>query len=366
MNNQPYISIIMTSRNDDYQKGGFDRMQMTIDNLILQAKKYNLSAELIIVDWNPPQDKPLLKDVLIVNNVSPLEIRFVVVPLEIHKTYNSSARINIINPAAFNVGIRRARGKFVMATNADIMLSNELMEYIALKKLEEDCFYRAFRYDVDRKVLKVDLLEDRMNFCKNNVVQVFLENSIMFHPYGLSHHPVLQTDCGGDFILFSKENWNKIHGYPETNNLGLASDVLLCYMAYLSGLKEVVLDKSMRVYHIDHDSRWRGLGEPSVIRIFRNKIYNKLKSGSLIKNIIKNTSMIIRKTFDFFENLFYKQLGSFFKKHSKDKSWDFNVKYLIFEHKKTLFAMLRGSRSYVYNGENWGFPKENFKEFNIN
>ncbi|MBM3206445.1 MAG: hypothetical protein FJZ43_02400 [Candidatus Staskawiczbacteria bacterium] len=366
MNNDPYISIVITARNDDYQKGGFDRMRMAVDTLVLQSKKYNLSAELIIVDWNPPKDRPLLKDALILKDTGFIKVKFIVVPNQIHKGYNSIERINIINPAAFNVGIRRAKGSFIMATNSDIMFSNELMEYIASKDLREDSFYRAFRYDIDRNVLRVNSLNERMNFCKNNIVQVFSENSILLHPHGLHHHPVLQTDCGGDFILFSRNNWHKIHGYPETNNLGLASDVLLCYMAYLSGLKEVVLGKSMRVYHIDHESRWRCKDEGGLVHIFRNKVYNRLKSGSLIKKIIKKTSLIFRKTFDFFENLFYKQFGTFLKYRSKNKSWDFNVKYLIFEHRRTLFSMLRGERSYVYNGENWGFPKENFKEFNLN
>lgn len=366
MNKEPYLSVIITGRNDDYQKGGFLRMAMAIDTYIAQAKKHALDMELIIVDWNPPKDRPLLKDAMVLPaDISPLTIRFVVVPPPIHAGFNASKKMNVINVAAFNAGIRRARGEFIMATNSDILFSDELMHFISSKKLEHSRFYRAFRYDIDRDVLKHSSYPDRMEFCSNHVVKAFLENVHITHPKGFESHPVLQTDCGGDLILFAKEHWHKIHGYPQTNNLGLASDVLLCYMAYLSGLKEVVLEKSMKVYHIDHDSRWRGLSESKLSHAVRNNVYNHLKAGSPLRIFIKSLNMLKRKTLDAWVDIFYKYLGPFCEKLSPPGSWDFNTRYLSVQYKKILYQMLAKKRSYAYNNENWGFPKEHFKEFTI-
>jgi len=356
----------MIGRNDDYMKGGFERMKMAIKNYVAQARKYELDMELIIVDWNPPENKPLLKDVITIpDDLGKLVVRFIVVPPEIHKSFKASEKINIINVAAYNAGIRRARGEFIMATNADILFSDELAHFIASKNLQKNCFYRAFRHDIDRNILNITSYEAWMDFCKHHVVKAFMENVHTTHPKGFEKHPVLQTDCGGDFILFSKECWHAIHGYPQTNNLGLASDVLLCYVAYLAGLKETVLKKPRLVYHIDHDSRWRGLSESKLSQMLRNNVYNHLNSASRLRILMKSINMLKRKTWDVLVDTGYEIVGPWLERLSPPGSWDFNTRYLSVQYKKILYQMLSGKRSHVYNNEHWGFPKENFKEFVI-
>jgi len=49
---------------------------------------------------------------------------------------------------AKNVGIRRARGRFVLSTNIDILLSNELVDYIA-----------AGRFPVERMITFYELAD---------------------------------------------------------------------------------------------------------------------------------------------------------------------------------------------------------------
>ena len=34
------------------------RMQAFLDSWIAQAQRYNLSSETVIVEWNPPADRP--------------------------------------------------------------------------------------------------------------------------------------------------------------------------------------------------------------------------------------------------------------------------------------------------------------------
>ena len=45
---------------------------------------------------------------------------------------------------------------------------------------------------------------------------------------------------------------------------------------------------------------------------------------------------------------------------------DFNFRYLDLKYEKVLFDMFKNKRPYAYNDDNWGFPKENFKEFTLN
>ncbi len=365
---KPYLSIIMASRNDDYQGNALSRLQMVVNNLIDQAKQYNLRAELIIVDWNPPSDKPLLKDaVFLPDDLGPSIVRFITVPSSIHKTYRCSDKIKIITVAALNVGIRRAEGEFIWTTNSDLLFSDELMRFLSSEKLEKGRFYRAFRYSVREDVLKLKdaPLKERLDFCQNNIVFIHPRNTVSIH--GLPDHPILQTATGGDFIVFSKEHWHLLHGYVQLNNLGGFTDWLLCYICYLAGLKEKILDDSMRVYHIDHarHAKQREEFSKGIINTLRYKIFPKIDDNNKLKILARKINNLKNKTLDLFTNIFYRLFGRFIRKYGPPGIWDRNLRYLYWEFHKLLLDMLKGKRSYVYNDDNWGLPNENFAEFVI-
>lgn len=358
---KPYLSIIIICRNDDYKR----RFDVAINNLIIQAKKYNLRAELIIVEWNPPSDRPLLKDALsLPDDLGPLAIRFIVVPNSIHKTYKPSDKLKVIYPPAINIGVRRAQGEFILMINSDVLLSNELFHFLSLEKLEKNRFYRTFRYNVHKDVLKYSCLEKRLDFCEKNIVQAFRETEIS--PHGLAEHPILQTACGVDFIVFSKEYWYLLHGWPEVSNLATDADALICYMAYLAGLKEELLDDPMRLYHIDHDSTWRPLTKQRAYYFVKNRICERLDYYNKMRVLLRRIYIFKDKVSDFFVNIFYHLFGTFLKRISSAGTRDFDTRYLAFEQRKILVGMLKGKRSYIYNDNSWGFPNENFKEYEAN
>ena len=362
MEKRPYLSIVMNSRNDNYQGASFKRLQLAVSNLIEQAKRYNLNAELIIVDWNPPADKPLLKDVVsLPNDLGPLSVKFIVVPPSIHKKYNASAKINIVIPAAYNVGIRRAKGEFIMPTNSDVLFSEELMHFLSLEKLEKNQFYRAIRYEIPRETLNSSPLKEQMELWKTIIPKLNLKNQLS--PHGLSNHPTLLTFCGADFLVFPSENWRLLHGYPEINHIGLAADELMCYMAYMSGLKEEVLKSPMQVYHIDHDSRWHTLGQSRLYRFLNDKIFHKLDENNKLRacarKIYRTKASISRFFMNFYFNIFIKYI----EKHTSPEKLDFDIKYIGWRYQKVLKEMLKGKRPCAYSNDDWGFPKENFKEF---
>lgn len=348
MKNNFYISFIVSARNDNYGGNFLDRLQTTINSLIVQVKRYKLRAELILVEWNPPSDKPLLKDALSwPDDLGPLIVRIIVIPSSIHKRYRCSEKIKMVGAAALNVGIRRAQGEFILSTTADILFSNEFIHFLSLEKLEKNYFYRANRCDVNRNILNMtnSSLEERLDFCKKNIICVYRKGNNS--PHDLPQHPILHTNAG-DFTLFSKEYWHLLHGWPELNNLGLYSEGLLCYGAYLAGLKEEILEDPIRVYHIDHDSRWKtSTSKSGVYRFLKNKLDYKSKLRRLIKLVI------------------YMGLIPFFQRFGLSAEWEFNIGYLHWGYKKVLRDMLTGRRSWVYNNEMWGLPKEDFVEFII-
>lgn len=142
----PYLSIVVTARNDDHGGNQLARMQLFLDNLGRQFQKYQLDAELVLVEWNPPPDKTKLREAL--RWPEGLVTRIIEVPPEIHSRFEHSDKLKLFQMIAKNVAIRRAKGKFILATNIDIIFDDELIEYIAREQLKPGSFYRTDRYDV--------------------------------------------------------------------------------------------------------------------------------------------------------------------------------------------------------------------------
>ena len=71
-----------------------------------------------------------------------------------------------------NVGIRRARGQFVLATNIDILFSDELAEYLAARRLERGRMYRIDRYDAMSDVPVDAPLEEQLGYCGTHLIRM--------------------------------------------------------------------------------------------------------------------------------------------------------------------------------------------------
>jgi len=169
----PYLSVVATARNDDHGGNLLYRMQIFVDAWIGQARRHGLSSELILVEWNPPRDRKSLAEVLRwPEDMGPCEVRIVEVPPELHTRYRHSAALPLYQMIAKNVGIRRARGKFVLATNIDIIFSDELMQFLASGRLEKGRMYRIDRTDVMSDVPEGGSIEEQLDFCRKHLIRL--------------------------------------------------------------------------------------------------------------------------------------------------------------------------------------------------
>ena len=268
MTNNPYISFVITTRNDNYGGNSLHRMQTSVNSLLTLCDKESLNTELIIVEWNPPSDTPRLAEVLSLPKTP--EVRFIEVPNEIHKKLPNSEKISIFEYIAKNVGVRRARGEYVLVTNPDIIFSTELIRYLALKTLSPECFYRIDRHDVEEVVPLDKSIEEQLEFCAENWVKVctirgdmkrtrhlldyrsvraiigWLRNGVV--NYSLSG---IHTNASGDFLLMHRKHWHKLHGYPELPTYAHI-DSYMCFMAVSAGLLQITLRGKKRIYHQGH------------------------------------------------------------------------------------------------------------------
>jgi hypothetical protein len=291
---KPYLSIVVTTRNDNHGGDLLARTQCFLDGIYHQSKKFNLPLELIIVEWNPPEGKPLLKDALSRPKKDDLvSLRYVIVPKKIHDTFRFAKQIPLYQMIAKNVGIRRAKGEFVLCTNIDLLFSDDCFRILAEKKLVHNTFYRADRCDIPKDVLEIKTVEKQLEYAANNIMQRLGRATSYKHVYDfpgffyrfpkllkkidvmrgkyLRNKPQwaldmvysIDTDACGDFTLMSKEDWLKIHGYCELDMYSLHVDSMALISATAIGIEQELFPKTACSFHIYHESGWESkLNEP--------------------------------------------------------------------------------------------------------
>ncbi len=168
-----YLSVVVTARNDDHGGNLLSRMQAFVNGWIGQCRRHELSSELIVVDWNPPADRPpLIHALKWPAETYPCEVRFIRVPPETHQRYQHAEALPLYQMIAKNAGIRRARGRFVLATNIDIIFSDELVEYLAKRCLDPGRMYRIDRHDVMSDVPVEAGVEEQLAYCRTHLIRV--------------------------------------------------------------------------------------------------------------------------------------------------------------------------------------------------
>lgn len=169
----PYLSVVVAARNDDHGGDFLRRMQAFLNAFINQMQRHSLPSELIIVEWNPPETRPPLIDALKwPPHLDPCCVRFIEVPPDVHRRYRYSAVLPLYQMIAKNVGIRRARGQFILATNIDIIFSDELAGYLSRRELESRRMYRIDRYDVMSDVPVDGTLDQQLTYCQNHLIRI--------------------------------------------------------------------------------------------------------------------------------------------------------------------------------------------------
>ena len=313
---RPYISVVAASRNDDHGGDPLIRTQIFINNFALQCEKYFLPAELIIVDWNPVPDRPGLAAMLSVpSNTSYCQARVIVVPTVLHYRLKYSDKLPFFQMIAKNVGIRRARGSFILATNIDIVFSDELIQFIAGQKLDSKKLYRVDRYDIQSGLSKDLTVDETLEYAwsnpirthrryqpeklvrhlydeelfkkvcipdpefreKNEGVEVIYEDDVwQVRPGRSVDLSELHTNACGDFTLLSREGWYAVRGYPEFEAFSFNIDSMGLVAAHYGGYEEVSLLPPCVCFHIEHGigSGWTPEGE--------TKLFNRLRDEGIL------------------------------------------------------------------------------------
>lgn len=264
-----YLSVVAASRNDDHDGTLLHRMKLFLTSLSSQLAGSSVETEIVLVEWNPPNGRPPLSKVLTVKQKNGLpKLRIISVPHHIHTKYKYSDKLGLFQFIAKNVGIRRARGEFILSTNIDILFSDSVIDELRSRKLNKQEMLRSVRYDVPDRIREDWSTKKILQWCKENTLRGYPpvdtrpQNNgveIILERIGLiKRRPKLFTNACGDFTLLSRDNWHNVRAYPEFPAHGVKIDGLLCYNAHFAGAKERILPGRACIYHIDHPNSWSG------------------------------------------------------------------------------------------------------------
>lgn len=179
MTHTPYLSVVATARNDNHGGNMLRRMQIFVNGLIEQSRRYQLDTELVIVEWNPLPDRPRLSEALTFPvEGSPCVVRIIEVPPELHQQLRYAQSLPLFQMLAKNVGIRRAQGEFILATNIDLLFSDELFSFLASRQLRPGKSYRIDRHDAASEVPLEAPISDQLDYCGQHLLRICHKDGI--------------------------------------------------------------------------------------------------------------------------------------------------------------------------------------------
>jgi hypothetical protein len=242
----PLLTLVLTGRNDGYGGDFTDRFFRTLQFNHRELSARGIAHEIAFIEWAPPAGAPLLLDLLAagIPELDRSHLSWYVVDARYQQALSLNPRLDYLEFAAKNVGIRRARGRFVLVSNCDVFFGRRVLDVLERGTLETGALYRAPRHDlklaVDPSQIEWDVLEDPRNLA------------------GPAHvlKPPYMGSATGDFVLLDRASFHAIRGFNEiyrVARIGIDRNVLV--KALSSGLR--IVDIGGPVYHVNHVGSYR-------------------------------------------------------------------------------------------------------------
>ena len=243
---RPLVSVVLTGRNDDYGSDFRERFFRTLRFNHRELAARGIAHEYILTEWAPTAGRPLLAD-LVAETIPEIPgglFTTYVVDAEYQDTLSLNPHLKYLEYVAKNVAIRRAKGRFVLATNCDVYFGRQVLDAFEGDTLKARTVYRAVRYDLklgaEHSHLTWDALEDPRNFDSPP------------RPLKL---PLMQGGTG-DFLLLDRDTFHELGGFNEVYRVArMGVDANFLVKAYSSGLE--IADVGGPVYHVNHLGSYR-------------------------------------------------------------------------------------------------------------
>ncbi|KAI9263411.1 hypothetical protein BDA99DRAFT_510131 [Phascolomyces articulosus] len=260
---ETYLSIVIVSRMDDYAGNQHHRLQNFIDSAYLLAEHSQTTIELLIVEWNPPSDRRRVVDSFRFRHSNYLTYRVITVPNGIHEALPNRGNSPLHEFEGKNVGIRFARGEFIVCTNQDDIWSHNFLNAVKSRVFEKNVIYlqRQDHHNIHDplppSIVRLPAFADDdvlFNACK-------LGDQDWGHyqlpkPLKVTTENILKVaDQAGDFTMAHRETWKVPRGYREAGGVAWMDIEFICTAAWTFDIP-VVYDENGFACHQDHQNIW--------------------------------------------------------------------------------------------------------------
>jgi len=258
------ISAVIISRNDNYG-GELNKRATYCLNTMLDT-----FDEVIYVDWNSPDGRPLTDDLKITVNPDRLKV-IVVSPERAASLMGAEAYARgqkCCEVLGRNVGIRRATGDYIVSTNIDIIPPKRLYLEDLIAQIKPKSMITLAKHDITVDFLEKcqgsyqeirDSLPLRvgLNSIGNRLICpiTFMKREILdtVPNMGVQRlHAASVIEACGDFQIAHRDTWFEIRGFEEDMIKRLFNDSFIQYKVIMCG-GEIHATNFPPLYHIDHE-----------------------------------------------------------------------------------------------------------------
>ena len=204
------ISFVLCGRNDSYLGDFKYRITTAINYLCRNAEKIGRlkDIEVIIADWN--SEIPLAQEICIAKEINEI-CKFIYVPPAIASKYNPNSR-PFNDSVAFNVGIARADGEFILMMPADILFSVTSLYnlFLLLDKKSNTVF------DLNKTMMNISRKDIPWQIVEKKPCLSEWDRYLQLHNKYLNNANYCPGLCHGiGAILMNNSLWKKAQGLNE-------------------------------------------------------------------------------------------------------------------------------------------------------
>ena len=264
-------TVVIPTRNDNY---GMFLAERAIQCLNSMTAVFD---EVIVVDWNSPHDLPLIEQ--IIDYLEPTgKIKNITVSKKFISENVKFGSQPCCEVLARNIGIRRAKGDWIVSSNIDIIATP-----FSTEQLNENTLYTVPKYNVMENVHLTQLLpisnHDKVFNLKAN--KHLFERMKRCEEVVPSDKYSLIVGCG-DFQVAHKNVWNTIRGFEESLLHRCFADTnVMVKAATHPNLKTDILE--IDVFHLEHKNNPYFWKKDSVTT--RNSQKDANETYSITKNL---------------------------------------------------------------------------------
>jgi hypothetical protein len=240
----PTLSIVLTARNERYGADFRDRLFSTLRVNHRQLAAVDVPHEFVFVEWAPLPARPWLADLVrdALPELGSSVLSAYVVDPRYHEALSLNPRVDALEFLAKNVGIRRARGRFILTTNCDVYLGRAIVDAMAAAALQEGTVYRARSCALHIPAHADALVWSALDSASD------MEQA----PNGSSRMP--SADEPSDFLLADRNTLHELRGFNEVYRVaGSGIDRNFLVKTLSAGVP--VADVGGPVYYISHPDR---------------------------------------------------------------------------------------------------------------